>query len=118
YGLNASGRSPYALNRDVFSKKGLKGIPGEGVLSWSVPGCVDGWEQLRGRFGTMTYEQLLSPAIQYAEEGFPVSEIIANGWAGGEGRPRNADFLATYYPNGKAPRAGELFHNRNLAESY
>ena len=48
YGLNGSGRSPYTLNRDVFKQKGLKSIPGEGVLCWSVPGCVDGWEDAAG----------------------------------------------------------------------
>ncbi len=118
YGLNASGRSPYALNREVFKNKGMSAIPGSGVLSWSVPGCVDGWDQLRRRFGTRTFQQLLAPAIQYAEEGFPVSEIIANGWRGGEGRPGlDPDFAATYYPNGKAPRVGEMFRNPNLAAS-
>src|SRR5687768_11279360 len=50
YGLNASGRSPYKLNREVFAKKQLAQIPTEGPLSWSVPGCVSGWETLRGRF--------------------------------------------------------------------
>ena len=81
YGLNASGRSPYALNRDVFRSRGMAEIPEEGVLSWSVPGCVDGWDQLRQRFGTMTFKQLLAPTIQYADEGFPVTEVIAGLWA-------------------------------------
>ena len=118
YGLNASGRSPYAVNRDVLKKKGLKFIPGEGVLSWSVPGCVDGWEQLRSRFGTMKLSQLLAPTIQYAEEGFPVSEIIAGYWKMGERiAPHYPDTAATYYSNGRAPVTGELFHNQNLATS-
>src|SRR4029079_1486533 len=64
YGLNASGRSPYALNREVFRQKNLASIPGSGVLSWSVPGCVDGWDQLRQRFGTRSFAQLLAPTIQ------------------------------------------------------
>jgi gamma-glutamyltranspeptidase/glutathione hydrolase len=119
YGLNASGRSPYALNRDIFRQKNLVSIPGEGVLSWSVPGCVDGWEQLRTRFGTMNYEQVLAPAIKYAEKGFPVSEIIGDGWKSGE---RLAHLYpetgATYYPNGRAPGIGEMFRNPYLAESY
>jgi gamma-glutamyltranspeptidase / glutathione hydrolase len=118
YGLNGSGRSPYALNREIFKQKGLKDVPGKGVLSWSVPGCVDGWDQLRQRFGTMSFQQLLAPAIQYAEEGFPVSEIIGGGWGRGEARTGlQAEFMETYYPNGKAPRVGELFRNPNLAAS-
>src|SRR5580704_11927885 len=118
YGLNASGRSPYAVNRDVLKQKGLKFIPGEGVLSWSVPGCVDGWDQLRSRFGTMKLSQLLAPAIQYAEEGFPVSEIIAGYWKMGERiAPHYPETAATYYPNGRAPRTGEIFRNENLAHS-
>ncbi len=95
----------------------MKDVPGKGVLSWSVPGCVDGWDQLRQRFGTMSFEQLLAPAMQYAEEGFPVSEIIGGGWGRGEGKTGlQAEFMATYYPNGKA-RIGELFRNPNLAVS-
>jgi gamma-glutamyltranspeptidase / glutathione hydrolase len=119
YGLNASGRSPYALNRDVFREKGLNGIPGEGLLCWSVPGCVDGWDQLHRRFGKLSLEQILTPAIRYAEEGFPVSEIIGNGWARPNGAGgRYPDFIATYCPGGRAPRVGEVFRNPNLAASY
>src|SRR5690349_23189272 len=61
YGLNASGRSPYAATRELFASKGLKEIPTVGPLSWSVPGCVDGWDELRRRFGTMPLDQLLEP---------------------------------------------------------
>src|SRR5262249_5572664 len=53
YGLNASGRSPYKATREFFASKNLKAIPTSGPLSWSVPGCVDGWEAMRSRFGTM-----------------------------------------------------------------
>ncbi len=118
YGLNASGRSPYALNREVFKEKGLKEIPGNGILSWSVPGCVDGWDQLGKRFGTMPLSKLVAPAIQYAEEGFPVTEIIASYWKRGEPLAHlYPDTGATYYPNGHAPVMGELFRNPNLATS-
>jgi gamma-glutamyltranspeptidase/glutathione hydrolase len=82
YALNASGRSPYRATLALFAKKGLGAIPSTGPLSWSVPGCVDGWDHLRQRFGTMPLTQLLEPTIRYAEEGFPVSEIIAHGWQG------------------------------------
>src|SRR6266852_5130741 len=66
YGLNASGRSPYRATREFFAEKGLKEIPNGGPLSWSVPGCVDGWDQLQRRFGTMPLGQLLEPTIRYA----------------------------------------------------
>src|SRR5947199_2435664 len=84
YGLNASGRSPYKLNRGVFKEKGLTQIPNDGPLSWSVPGCVSGWETLRARFGTKPLGEILAAAIQAAEEGFPVPEIIAGYWRGSE----------------------------------
>lgn len=117
YGLNASGRSPYKLNREVFAKKKLDEMPETGPLSWSVPGCVDGWEMLRSKFGTMQYDKLLASSIQTAEEGFPVSEIIAGGW-GSAGLQKWPDSVKTYWPNGKAPKVGEIFKNPNLAASY
>src|SRR2546423_1335704 len=80
YGLNASGRAPYAATRELFAKKGLKEIPETGPLSWSVPGCVDGWDALRKRFGTQSFDRLLEPSIRYAEDGFPVTEVIAGSW--------------------------------------
>src|SRR4051794_28175106 len=76
YGLNASGRAPYAANLEAFAARGLKEIPAHGPLSWSVPGCVDGWDELLKRFGSRTWGEVLAPAIEYADEGFPVSEII------------------------------------------
>ena len=117
YGLNACGRSPFKFNRDVFAKRGLKEIPYSGPLSWSVPGCVDGWELLRSKFGTMPFDKLLAPSIQYAEEGFPVSEIIASSWGGG-GLAEWPDSVKTFMPNGRGPRVGEIFKNPNLAASY
>ncbi len=119
YGLNASGRSPYSLNRDVFHQKGLEYIPQSGPLSWSVPGCVDGWYVLAERFGTLPISDLLKPSIEYAQEGFPVSEIIAGSWKGGTTSLSEwSDSAKTYLPGGKAPAAGEIFKNPNLAASY
>jgi gamma-glutamyltranspeptidase/glutathione hydrolase len=119
YGLNASGRSPYALNREVFREKGLTDIPAYSPLAWSVPGCVDGWEELRKRFGKMELAQILEPSIQYAQEGFPVSEIIARDWAGSVKKLTEIpDSAATYLVNGRSPEVGEMFRNRRLAESY
>jgi gamma-glutamyltranspeptidase/glutathione hydrolase len=124
HGLNASGRSPYAMNRDVFKEKGLDEIPIHGVLPWSVPGCVDGWEELRSKFGTMPFEQTLQPSIDYAEAGFPVTQIIAGYWKSGEERFNNwptaerTYSAKTYLKDGKSPREGEIFKNPYLANSY
>jgi gamma-glutamyltranspeptidase/glutathione hydrolase len=119
YGLNASGRSPYKATRDFFANKGLDQIPTSGPLSWSVPGCVDGWEELRKRFGTRSLAQILEPTVRYAEEGFPVSPVIAGYWQGGAARlRRHPDAARTYLIDNRAPRAGEVFKNPNLARSY
>jgi gamma-glutamyltranspeptidase/glutathione hydrolase len=119
YGLNASGRSPYNLNRNIFSEKGLRQIPDTGPLSWSVPGCVDGWEELRARFGSKSFAELLAPAINAAENGFPVSEIIGLGWKGSEDSLKKwPDSARVYLPNGRAPRVGEIAKNPDLANSY
>ena len=120
YGLNASGRSPYNISRELFRKQGLAHIPITGPLSWSVPGCVSGWEALGKRFGEKKLAELLAPVIHTAEEGFPVSEIIAGSWQGAEGSLRNhAGSAATYLLEGKrAPRFGEIFRNPQLAQSY
>lgn len=119
YGLNASGRSPYTLTRDVFKTKQLSEIPESGPLCWSVPGCVDGWDELRRRFGTKGFAELLQPAIGYAEQGFPVSEIIARSWHGATKQLQEwPDSARTYLPNGRAPETGEMFRNPSLANSY
>ncbi len=119
YGLNSSGRSPYRATREFFAGKGFKEIPNGGPLSWSVPGCVDGWDALQRRFGTMPLSQLLEPTIRYAEEGFPVTEVIAGYWRLSEAKLRNyPEAWKTYMPEGHAPHAGEVFKNPNLARSY
>jgi gamma-glutamyltranspeptidase/glutathione hydrolase len=90
-------------------------------LSWSVPGCVDGWEELRRRFGTMKLAELLAPSIRYAEEGAPVPETIAAAWAKIQEDGRlaiTADALKTYLPGGVAPRVGQVFKNPNLGRTY
>jgi len=119
FGLNASGRSPYKATREFFAQKGLKEIPQTGPLSMSVPGCVDGWVELRQRFGKTPLEQLLAPAIEYAEGGFPVSEIIAGYWRASERKlAQYPEAVKTFLPNGRAPRAGEVFKNPALARTY
>lgn len=119
YGLNASGRSPYRLTRDVFREKGLKQIPELGPLAWSVPGCVDGWETLRARFGTRPLSELLRAGIETAESGFPVSEIIANGWRGSvKNLSAWPDSKRVYLKDGRAPEHGEMMMLPELAATY
>jgi gamma-glutamyltranspeptidase/glutathione hydrolase len=121
HALNASGRSPYLATRKFFADKGLKEIPTSGPLSWSVPGCVDGWDQLLRRFGTMKLADLLAPTIQYADDGVPVPETIGRAWAKAEADGRlaiTADALKTYLPAGHAPKAGTVFRNPYLGKTY
>jgi gamma-glutamyltranspeptidase/glutathione hydrolase len=116
FGLNASGRSPARLNAAVFRDKGLSQIPLTGPLSWSVPGCVDGWDVLLRRFGTKPLAELLAPSITAAEEGFPVSEIIGRGWKGSErGLAPWPDSVRCYLPEGRAPEIGSIFKNPEYA---
>ncbi len=119
HALNATGRSGYGFSRELLEERGLERSPGSGPLSWMVPGAVDGWAELLDRFGTMSLEQVLAPAIAYARDGFPVTDIIAGDWAGAEeALSRWPDSAATYLPEGRAPRAGEVFRNPGLARTY
>jgi len=119
YGLNASGRSPAKLSREEFIKQGHKQIPLFGQLTWSVPGCVSGWDEIRQRFGSLEFEQLLAPAIATAEEGFPVSQIIASYWQGAQKSLLSwPDSAETFLINGKAPKFGDVFKNPRLAATY
>jgi gamma-glutamyltranspeptidase/glutathione hydrolase len=118
YGLNASGRSPRSLTFDYFIENGYTSIPAYGPLPVSVPGCVDGWFELHGKFGSMSMKTILQPAIEYAREGFPVTELIAHYWAGGTGRlKRFPNIEKVYMPGGKAPEKGDIFKNPYLANT-
>jgi gamma-glutamyltranspeptidase/glutathione hydrolase len=121
-GLNASGRSPRSLTlarlREELRKIGSRTIPPRGPLPVTVPGTVDGWFELHRQFGRLPMKELLAPAIAYARNGFPVTEVIAEGWL------RNArllkdypNFAATYMPGGRAPAKGEIFRNPLLADT-
>ena len=121
YGLNASGRSPKSLTLDYFKAKGLKAIPPLGPLPVSVPGCVDGWIELNKRFGKLSMEQLLAPAISYADNGFPMSEQVAYyvGRSVASMGSRFPNVLETYTVDGKnAPQKGDIFKNPMLANTY
>jgi len=119
YGLNASGRSPKSLTLDYFKKQGLTHIPPRGPLPVSVPGCVDGWFELHGKFGKIPMTEILSPAISYAREGFPVTEFIAHSLnAAARTLSIYENFKETYMPEGKMPQKGEIFKNPYLADTY
>jgi gamma-glutamyltranspeptidase / glutathione hydrolase len=118
YGLNASGWAPAGLSVEFLKSKGIVGMPQQGIQSVTVPGAVDGWSRLLARFGTKKLSEVLSPAIFYAREGFPVPEWDAAYWADSLDllrKDRNA--MATYVPNGHTPRVGEVFQNPDLAHS-
>lgn len=123
HGLNASGRSPRSLtlaelkSMEVEGKK-LEKLPERGVLTVSTPGCVDGWVELHNRFGKLLMRDVLTPAIRYARDGFPVSEVIADEWANSSAVVSNQPgFAAVYLPNGRAPQKGEVFRNPGLAST-
>ncbi len=118
-GLNASGRAPKAMTLEYFEKKGIDKIPPFGPLPVSVPGTVDGWFELHGRYGRLPMRQVLAPAIAYARDGFPVSEVIAYYMKANEARIGEfPGFKETYMPNGHMPVKGEVFKNPRLATTY
>ena len=118
HGLNASGRSPAALTLETFRKLGLEQIPSHGPLPVTVPGCVDGWFELHARFGQLPMERLLAPAIRYAREGFPVTELIAHYWQLSAARLSQWEgFAEQFLIDGQAPRKGQLFRNPGLART-
>lgn len=123
YGLNASGRSPKKLRLDHFEKLGLEKIPSHGPLPVSVPGAVDGWFELHKKFGSKSMSEILAPAIAYAENGFPLTELIA--WYmhrtvpffESKGFPNIEDTYKTQN-GGSLPKEGELYKNKYLANTY
>ena len=118
-GLNASGRAPRALTREYFAKKNLKSIPNAGMDAVTVPGALDGWVTLLDKYGTMKLADLLTPAITYAENGFPVMEKTAEDWQAEVRKlKRNPAAVSNYLiDGGRAPRAGEVFRQPNLART-
>ncbi len=119
YGLNASGRSPYGASIEYFEKHGLKEIPTSGPLSWSVPGAVDGWDQLRMKFGTLGWAELLGPAIECAEKGVEVPETIGGFFQAAQPiLKRHPDAAKTFLKDGHAPHAGDVFVNPYIAKTY
>lgn len=117
-GLNASGRAPRAATPDFYEQNGFSSIPSAGILSATVPGVVDGWSQLLENYGTLTFKEVLAPAIRYAEEGFPVTEMVAYYWSKAERLLLQSEEASrNYLIDGKAPAEGTLFKQPGLARS-
>ncbi|MCU1382177.1 MAG: gamma-glutamyltransferase [Acidobacteria bacterium] len=118
HGLNACGRAPAGLTPALLKSSGASAMPQTGIHTVTVPGAVAGWEALRSTLGSLPLSDLLAPAIFYADEGFPVSDVIAAHWAAlGEKLAAEPGAAKTYLPHGRAPRGGELFRNADLAQS-
>ncbi len=122
YGLNASGRSPKSLTLEYFEKENIQHIPSYGTFPLSVPGAVDGWFELLNKFGSMNMETLMAPAISYAENGFPVTELIGHYLKSVKRFQKqgfeNIEDTYINQNNGKLPREGEIYKNPYLAETY
>jgi gamma-glutamyltranspeptidase/glutathione hydrolase len=116
--LNASGRAPRSLNLDYFAKRGIKSMPLTGMEPITVPGAFDGWVTLLEKYGTMKLADLLAPAIDYAENGYPVMEKCARDWEASADKLRKTSAASSdYLIDGRAPRAGEIFRQKNLART-
>jgi gamma-glutamyltranspeptidase/glutathione hydrolase len=118
FGLNASGRSPFNWSIGEAKKMGLKAIPSFGPLSWSVPGCVSGWDQLLKKFGTKKLAELLQPAIDYGKDGFPVSANIAHDWKPERGAREFDTLKGVFLSNNKGVNTGDIFRNGKLAHTF
>ena len=118
YGLNASGWAPKELTIEFLASKNIETMPRRGIYAVTVPGVVAGWDALRGRFGTLPFTEILAPAIYYAENGFPVSEVIARSWKRSEDlHKQHPNATKTFLIDGRAPKSGEIFRNPDLGAS-
>ncbi len=119
-GLNASGRSGSLISRDLLIRRGHQQMPNSGPESITVPGALAGWNDLLGKYGTLTLAQALAPAIQLAEEGFPLTPVIAEDWASTAAALRKDEGgRATYLVNGdQVPKTGDWIRNRDLAVTF
>ena len=119
YGLNAGGWAPRALTPAYLLARGMTQMPVRGVHSITVPGAVDGWAKLLGRFGRLDFAQVLAPAITLADGGVPVTELVSELWRDSEkALAKDAGAAAVYLMEGRAPRMGQVFKNPDLAWTY
>ncbi|MFP3898027.1 MAG: gamma-glutamyltransferase [Dehalococcoidia bacterium] len=117
--LNASGRAPYAASVETLRKLAYREMPATGIHSVTVPGALDGWCSMLEKHGTMGLAQVLVPAIQLAEQGFPVTEIIAHSWKKNTAKLQlDAGAAGTYLPGGRAPEPGDVMVQPDLARTF
>ncbi|HYI94813.1 MAG TPA: gamma-glutamyltransferase, partial [Bryobacteraceae bacterium] len=120
YGLNASGWSPSGMTIEFLKSKSHFSMPMMGIHSVTVPGAVAGWEALHSKFGKLPLSRLLQPAIHYAREGFPVTELIAENWSSIMAKPSltmHDNAAKLYLPKSRGPVPGDIFRNPDLARS-
>ena len=118
YGLNASGPAPINISVDYFKANGYEKIPSYGPLPVSVPGAVDGWIKLHEKFGKLPFNQLFEPTIDYALEGFPITETIAYYLQSSSARFKDyPNFRNVWMPNNKPLKKGDIFKNPSLAKT-
>jgi len=118
HGLNACGRSPLGLQASQIKPEADGTIPLYSPYSWSVPGCVDGWAELHAKFGKLPLARDLAPAVKFADEGFPVSPVIAGDWARSVTRFKDKPgFADVFMPGGRSPAEGEIFRNPALSKT-
>ena len=118
YGINASGWAPKALTIDYLKNKGATHMPPTGIDTVTVPGAVEGWHRLQERFGVLPWKDLFTPAIFYAENGFPVQELIGMDWQGSaEKLKQDPESRRVFLANDAAPQMGQIFKNPDLAKA-
>jgi gamma-glutamyltranspeptidase/glutathione hydrolase len=119
-GLNASGWAPRGLTIDFLRGKKMERMPGSGIHSVTVPGAVDGWKKMHDRYGRLPWKDLFHGAIHYAENGYPIPEIIQGLWGGSRPTDRvasNAEIRNIFLPGFKRPEVGDIFRNPALART-
>lgn len=117
-GLNGSGPAPKGLSPKFLADKGVKTMPRDGIHSVTVPGAVNGWAKMHQKFGKLPWKDLFQPAIAYAEEGFPVTEAIAEAWHESPKLKAHEESARVFLPKGKPPVEGDVFRNPDLARAY
>ena len=120
-GLNASGPAPCALSPEVLARQGIQNMADAGIHSVTVPGAVDGWARMHARFGKLPWKNLFRSAIAYADQGFPVSDIVQKLWDAGASSGKlhtTPETARVFLPNNRPPREGEIFRNPDLARAY
>ena len=117
-GLNSSGWAPARLTPELLEQKGFTHMPGQGIFSVTVPGCVRGWEALHKKFGKLPWADLFQPAMYYAQNGFPVTEVVETYWRTEKAAlEKDVNGKRVFLINGETPKVGEVFRNPEYARA-